>query len=210
MKCADVDAFGLQDGAQVLQWPCGNGTGEPTANQQVTIEYVEGTSYDTVVQLRFAHSGKCLTVTGNTSDDLAPIQQQSCGQLTTQRWVLRPSYNDPQVMPDPNGRFRVEAATSHNVLDIKDCAATNDVRMWEWVTQPTPSPCQKWQLVSQGDDVYSIVDPSSNRAIDIEGCSKQLHGNVIAFAANNSECQRWRIEPSTGSSSAGNSRWGQK
>ncbi|GAA0586425.1 hypothetical protein HPO96_11110 [Kribbella sandramycini] len=197
MKCADVADVGLEDGQQLLQWPCGSGSGEPTANQQLTVEYIEGTSYDTVVQLRFAHSKKCATVypDGDKTvfDDYAPIKQQTCGQLTTQQWTLRPSYNQTQLGENGNARYRIEAATSHHVLDIEHCIATNNIRMWEWVPG---SPCQQWKLESLGDDVYKIVDPSSNRALDIQGCSKLPKGTVIAWASNNSECQHWRIEPS--------------
>ncbi|MFF1819396.1 RICIN domain-containing protein [Kribbella sp. NPDC058245] len=205
MKCADVEDFGQQDGAQLLQWPCGSGTGEPTANQQMTIEYIEGTSYDTVVQLRFAHSGKCATVTAEPEknvtvfDDYAPIKQQTCGQLSTQQWTVRPSYNQTQLGENGNARYRIEAATSHNVLDIANCAATDDIRMWEWVQG---SPCQSWKVESLGDDVYKIVDPSSNRALDIRGCSKLLKGSLIAFPSNKGECQRWRIEPAADGSFA--------
>ncbi|WP_328994282.1 RICIN domain-containing protein [Kribbella sp. NBC_01245] len=201
MKCADVDDWGMGDGAQLIQWPCGSGNGEATANQQMTIEYVDGSSYDTVVQLKFAHSGKCATVVPDgpvtTADDYAPIQQHTCGQLTTQQWVLRPSYNADQLGENGTARYRVEAATSAHVLDIEDCARTENVRMWLWVPG---SPCQSWKLESLGDDVYKIIDPSTNRAIDIEGCSKQLRGTIRAFASNDSECQRWRIEPSPGGS----------
>ncbi|TDD62850.1 hypothetical protein E1263_02240 [Kribbella antibiotica] len=205
MKCADVANFGPQDGAQLIQYPCGGGTGEPTANQQLTIEYVEGTSYDTVVQVRFAHSGKCATVTPDPAknvtifDDFAPIQQQTCGQLSTQQWTVRPSYNQTQLGESGNARYRIEAATSHNVLDIANCAASDDIRMWDWVPG---SPCQSWKVESLGDDVYKIVDPSSNRALDIRGCSKLLKGYLIAFPSNKSECQRWRIEPSADGSYA--------
>jgi hypothetical protein len=196
MKCADVDNWSIADGAQLLQWPCGGGNGEPTANQQVTIDYVDGSAYDTVVQLRFAHSGKCATVTGATANDNAPVQQQTCGQLTTQQWILRPSYNATKLGEGGTARYRVEAATSPDrVLDVTNCQKQDggDIRMWDWVPG---SPCQGWKLESLGDDVYKIINPDTGKAVDIDGCSKLPRGTIHMWTSNDSECQKWRIEPS--------------
>ena len=66
-RCVDVDDNLVGDDVPLLQWPC-VGTG----NQQMTIEYVEGSSYDTVVRLKFAHSGKCAGVRGDSLNNAVP------------------------------------------------------------------------------------------------------------------------------------------
>ncbi len=202
MLCADVAFASTDDGAQLVQHPCGGGNGEPYANQQATIQYVEGASYDTVVQLKFAHSGKCIGVDGARTDDTAPVKQMTCGQGSNQQWILRAAYNPTQLGENGTARYRVEADTNHDmVLDVTNCETPadrgGDVRMWDWVAG---SPCQGWQLESLGDDVYRIIDPDprANRPLDIDGCSKLTHGEVATWPRSDSECQLWRIEPSPG------------
>ncbi|MBM7788339.1 RICIN domain-containing protein [Tenggerimyces flavus] len=200
LKCADVEDWSMVDGGQLLQWPCGNGNGDPTANQQFLLEYVDGAAYDTVIHLKAAHSGKCLSILNGTVADLDPVKQETCGQGANQQWILRPAFNATQLGEGGAGRYRVEAATSTaRVLDITNCqtADGSDVRMWAWVTG---SPCQRWKLESIGDDVYKIVDPNSSKVIDIDGCSKLPGGTIHTWTSNESECQRWRIEPSPGGS----------
>lgn len=197
--CADVDEMYTHDDVPVITWKCGQGVGEPTANQQVTLEYVEGSAYDTVVQLRFAHSGKCAQVRGGSTADAAPVVQMACGLGSDQQWILRPAFNAGQLGGTGGAaRYRVESALGPTVLDVVDCGtnpASVDVRMWHWVAG---SPCQKWQLKAGGDDVYALVDPHTGKAVDITGCSQLPEVPVVIFDANAGECQRWRIEPSPG------------
>ncbi|GAA1613449.1 hypothetical protein GCM10009789_79610 [Kribbella sancticallisti] len=198
VKCADMDDWSLSDGGQLLQWPCGDGNGDPTANQQVTLEYVDGASYDTVVQLKLAHSKKCLSIIGGAVTDNAPVQQETCGQGANQQWILRPSFNATQLGENMTARYRTSAATSTTqVLDIENCQTADgaNVRMWDDIAG---SPCESWKLQSVGDDVYKIVDPNSSKALDIDGCSKLPAGVVTIWTSNESECQLWRIEPSPG------------
>ncbi|MEU4193716.1 RICIN domain-containing protein [Kribbella sp. NPDC026611] len=198
MKCADMDNWSMVDGGQLIQWPCGNGSGEPTANQQFTVSYVDGASYDTVVQLKLAHSGKCLSIVDASPADLAPVQQESCGQGSNQQWILRPTFNPTPVGANGAGRYRTNPATNANgVLDIQDCHTEDgsNVRIWDDVAG---SQCESWQLVSQGDDVYKVVDPHSSKALDVQGCSRQPTAPVTIWTSNDSECQLWRIEPSPG------------
>ncbi|HEY0471228.1 MAG TPA: RICIN domain-containing protein [Kribbella sp.] len=199
VKCADVLNSDTSDGAPVIQHLCGGGNGDPFANQQMTIEYVDGSSYDTVVQLRFAHSGKCATVQDAGTADFAAIIQQTCGQVSNQQWILRPAFNATQLGENGTAGYRTEAATGSAVLDVVNCEPTDPgrIRMWDWVPG---SPCQKWRLQSLGDDVYKIIRPDTGQAVDVNGCSKVPRATVQVWASNDSECQRWRIEPTPGGS----------
>jgi hypothetical protein len=195
LQCAEVDGRSIADDAPVMHAVCGSGNGEPTANQQVTIDYVDGSSYDTVVQLRFAHSGKCAQVRAGDTADGAPVVQMPCGQGADQQWILRPAYNTTQLGENGVARYQIKSALGPRVLDVKDCAAGGvDVRMWDW---SSTNPCQKWRLESLGDDVYKIVAAQSGKALDIQGCSKLPRGTVEMFSSNTSPCQLWRIEPAT-------------
>lgn len=197
-KCADVFEGRTTDDVPVIQYLCGGGNGEPNAWQQVTFEYVDGSAFDTVVQLKFSHSGKCLAVQGARLDLGAPIHQQTCGQATNQQWILRPTFNASQLGNNGAARYRTEAATNPNlVLDVENCQDFDggNVRMWQDVPG---SLCESWKLESLGDDVYKIIDNKTGKAIDIEGCSKLPKATIHIWNSNESECQKWRIEPAYG------------
>ncbi len=200
VKCLDTLDAKTDEDQPIIQYQCGGASGEPFAWQQVTFTYVEGSSYDTVVQLKLAHSGKCVVVKDARLDNGGPIVQQTCGQSTNQQWILRPTYNSTQLGNNGAGRYRTEAATSADrVLDIIDChkEPMSKIRMWTWVAG---SPCQRWKLESLGDDVYKVIDPNSGNALEIQGCSKLPRATVFMFPSNASPCERWRIEPTPGGS----------
>ncbi|MBB6570593.1 hypothetical protein HPO96_26165 [Kribbella sandramycini] len=196
IKCADVFEGRTDDDTRIVQYPCGGGQGDPFAWQQVTFDYVDGSAYDTVVQLKFAHSGKCLDVDKARLDDTAPATQKTCGQATSQQWILRPAFNATQL-GGANERYRTTAATGPAVLDVTDCRTgpESEVRMWEIVEG---SKCQAWKLDSLGDDIYRIVDPTSGHPLTIQGCSRLPRATVYLFPVDGSDCQKWRIEPTPG------------
>ncbi|MFI5733541.1 RICIN domain-containing protein [Kribbella sp. NPDC051587] len=186
-RCFDVDDMRQDDGAALLQWPCSG-----TSNQQMTVEYLEGSSYDTVVRLRFAHSGKCATVQGGSLGNAVPVVQQTCTADASQQWILRPVFTGQPLA----GRYKMAAVRGGKVLDIQDCGtnpASTEIRMWDWVPG---SPCQRWQIVPKGDDVYQIYDPNSRKNVDVQGCPGGLGSPVVPITPSDSvECQGWRIEP---------------
>ncbi|MGW6280193.1 RICIN domain-containing protein [Kribbella sp. NPDC055071] len=191
-RCLDVADMSQGDDVPLLQWPC-SGTG----NQQLTVEYLEGSSYDTVVRLRFAHSGKCAGVRGSSLGDAVPVVQQTCTAEANQQWILRPVYTERVL----SGRFKVSAVRGGKVLDIQDCGTiptSTEIRMWDWVPG---SPCQRWQLISKGDGVYQIYDPNSQKNVDIQGCPGGSGSPVVPITpSDNAPCQLWRIEPAIGES----------
>ncbi|WP_166356010.1 RICIN domain-containing protein [Phytoactinopolyspora limicola] len=182
-QCAEVAQARLHDDEPVSLVPCHGG-----ANQQVTLEYVDGSSYETVVRVRFAHSDKCASISGGSTNDRSLLVQRECGAARSQQWTLRP----PSI-PQLDGRFKVHAMVSQGrVLDVNHCDGRN-IRIWDWIES---SPCQRWRVEPHGDDLYRIVDPSSGRALNIEGCSEADGAAVNLGTASDSPCQVWRIEPS--------------
>lgn len=189
LKCVTLDGSSLSDGAAVLQLPCASGA----ANQQLTLEYIEGSSYDTVLRLRFAHSGKCAVIASASQTGAADVVQQPCGSAGDQ-WVLRSPLNSPL-----GGRYKIRSEVSNGrVLDVRDCQTADgaDVRIWDSIST---SPCQKWQVTNLGDDVYRITDGNTGKALDVSGCSTANAAVVHLWSVNGADCQLWRIEPSAGS-----------
>ncbi|MBB6571321.1 hypothetical protein HPO96_23810 [Kribbella sandramycini] len=182
-RCLDVENMLQDDERAILQWPCMG-----TSNQQLLIEYLEGSSYDTVVRLKFAHSAKCASPAGGTTTQDATIVQRTCTAEASQQWILRAGFNPAQL----TGKFRVRGSNTEFVLDVENCLPEARMRMWDWIAG---SPCQRWQLKPLGDDVYKIVEPSTGEAIDVPGCTDALAQTVATMPESESSCQRWRIEP---------------
>ncbi|WP_427890308.1 RICIN domain-containing protein [Kribbella sp. GL6] len=182
-RCFDVHNQSPADGEQVLLWHCLD-----QANQQVTLEYVEGSSYSTVFRLRFAHSSKCGAIADSATGNGVKLVQEPCDTGAEQQFVLRAALNSPQL----DGRYKITSLQGGMSLDITNCDPAQGVRTWDYIAD---SPCQKWQLKPLGDDIYQIVDPSTNTALQTSGCSRATHATVIAFPVDESDCQRWRIEP---------------
>ncbi|MEV8376505.1 RICIN domain-containing protein [Kribbella sp. NPDC056861] len=184
-RCLNVGAQQTGDNTPVVQSPC-IGTG----NQQLTVEYVEGSSYDTVVRLKFAHSAKCAAAQGGGLGNSVPIVQDSCTANANQQWILRPALNAVQL----DNRYLIRSVNGGRVVDVANCVNADgaDMRLWDAVPG---SPCQRWQIKPLGDDVYQIVDPSSGKTIDVPGCPGSAGTAVHLWSLGDSPCQRWRIEP---------------
>ncbi|WP_405056086.1 RICIN domain-containing protein [Kribbella sp. NBC_01505] len=198
VKCLSAAGGSSQDDTNAVQSTCGGGLGEPRAWEQVTFDYVDGSAYETVVHLRFAHSNKCLDVATASLDNGALIQQQECGQSTSEQWILRPAFNAQQLGGTGTTRYRVDTAVSTTtVLEVPKCVTTasTQLKMGTW---STASVCQKWNLKSLGDDMYKLIDTNSKQALEIKGCSKLPRATMIIFPDNTSECEKWRIEPTPG------------
>ncbi|MCZ0982181.1 RICIN domain-containing protein [Streptomyces diastatochromogenes] len=80
--CLDVAGASTTEGAQVIQWTCGN---QP--NQQWQLVPVATGTY----QLMSANSGMCLDVTGASTTEGAQVVQWTCGgDKPNQQWRLSP------------------------------------------------------------------------------------------------------------------------
>ncbi|GAB3949169.1 hypothetical protein GCM10029976_081610 [Kribbella albertanoniae] len=186
-RCLDVYNNQQVDETTVLQYPCLG-----TANQQLRIEYLEGSSYDTVVRLKFAHSSKCASPAQGSSGQDVTIVQRSCTAEASQQWILRAGFNQAQ----PTGKYRLQGANDPSdkdlALDVENCRTDGRVRMWDWIPG---SPCQRWLLKPLGDDIYHIIEPSTGEALDVPGCTDALAQTVATMPESESACQRWRVEP---------------
>jgi hypothetical protein len=188
-RCLDVGNQSTADDTPIVQWQClGQG------NQQVLLDYVEGSSYDAVFRLRFAHSAKCAAIQDAGTANGDKLIQRPCATGSEQQWILRAALNTPQL----DGRYKIQTMRTIDdpnldfVLDIADCDPAKGIRLWNWVAG---SPCQRWQIKPLGDDVYQIIDPSTNKAVQVEGCSRLAGAKLVPFDVDAADCQRWRIEP---------------
>ncbi|MET9735615.1 RICIN domain-containing protein [Streptomyces sp. NPDC006458] len=115
-KCADVANFSSADGAELIQWGCGNGV-----NQHFNFKSVGSTGY---VQLMARHSGKCLAVADGSTADGAKIVQATCDSTTSQQWKVLAS--------DTAGYVQLVARHSGKCLDVADWATTDGAQLDQW------------------------------------------------------------------------------
>ncbi|GHH80627.1 RICIN domain-containing protein [Streptomyces capitiformicae] len=80
-KCLDVSGASTADGAAVIQWTCSG-----TTNQMFTLKPVTSTGNSKDYQLAAVHSGKCVDVSGISSDPRAKIHQWTCDPATDLTW----------------------------------------------------------------------------------------------------------------------------
>ncbi|WP_409467760.1 RICIN domain-containing protein [Streptomyces sp. HC307] len=77
-KCLDVSGASTADGAAVIQWTCSG-----TTNQMFTLSPVSALGNSQDYQLVAVHSGKCVDVSGVSTQPRAPIHQWTCDSGST-------------------------------------------------------------------------------------------------------------------------------
>jgi hypothetical protein len=80
-KCLDVSGASTADGAAVIQWTCSG-----TTNQMFTLKPVTALGNSKDYQLAAVHSGKCVDVSGISTDPGAKIHQWTCDSATDLTW----------------------------------------------------------------------------------------------------------------------------
>ncbi|MFI2435720.1 RICIN domain-containing protein [Streptomyces sp. NPDC018693] len=80
-KCLDVSGASTADGAAVIQWSCSG-----TTNQMFTLNPVSALGNSKDYQLVAVHSGKCVDVSGISTEPRARIHQWTCDTATDMTW----------------------------------------------------------------------------------------------------------------------------
>lgn len=88
--------------------------------------------------------------------------------------------------------YVIQACTNTSmVLDVE--SGSNDdyanVRMWEF----NDSGAQKWEISSNGDGTYTILNAKSGKALDVQNGSSASGANVQQYAPNSSLAQKWKV-----------------
>jgi hypothetical protein len=127
----DVDDWGTQDGAAIIQWPYHGGN-----NQKWVLNHTGGGIYE----IRNVHSGKCLGVADSSSADRAPLQQWTCHFGTNQRFTLRAA---------GEGRYQIVAQHSGKCLDVEAGSTAGAARVIQWPCHDGDN--QKWAVIDPLD-----------------------------------------------------------
>jgi hypothetical protein len=134
----DVDDWGTQDGAGIIQWAYHGGN-----NQKWVLNHTGGGIYE----IRSVHSGKCLEVAGNSTADRAPLQQWTCQYAANQRFTLRAA---------GEGRYQIVASHSGKCLDVEAASTQGAARVIQWPCHDGDN--QKWAVI---DPLDTDTDPNN-------------------------------------------------
>lgn len=127
--CLNVAGNSSAEGAQLIQWTCGNND-----NEYFSFVPVTG-GYEVIAE----NSGQCLAVAANSYTDGAEIIQ----------WPYRTTYtNEVWIVsaPDSQGYVTIAAESSGQVLSVANDSLSNAASVIQWPNREYPG--QKWQLVS--------------------------------------------------------------
>lgn len=134
---------------------------------------------EAVVTLSAKHSGKCLDVSGASSNNGAPIIQWDCNGGQNQQWRLVPvgSY------------YRIVARHSGKCLDVTGASRVNGAQVIQWDCHGGDN--QLWSLVSAGGGYYRITAKHSGKCLDVQGASSSSGTRVIQWDCHGADNQLW-------------------
>jgi hypothetical protein len=157
---------------------CAAASAGPASSNAGRTLFAASVSYN----VRAAHSGRCLDVSGGSGATAngARIQQWDCLGLSqsNQLWTFRPTGD--------GSTYYVTALSSGKCLDVAGgtTALTNGVELQQWDCLGYGQSNQRWQLVSTGDaSTFYLKAAHSGKCLDVRGGT--------AATANGAVVQQW-------------------
>ncbi|PNE42081.1 RICIN domain-containing protein [Streptomyces noursei] len=142
----------------------------------------------TVVQLKAAHSGQCLTIADGSFRNGANAVQSKCtdgadGQLF-------------ELVSTGSATFEVRAKHSGKCLEVENSGtqAGANVQQW-WCVDGSQ---MRWRLVmvDVAKELYELRPMHTDlRCLDIKSASLKEGANAQSWYCNGSDAQRWQLKP---------------
>ena len=130
------------------------------------------------------HSGKCLDVSGVSTDDGAAVQQWSCHGGGNQLWRIDQAEGDYS---------RLTAQHSGKCLDVRGVSTENGAALQQWSCHGGDN--QQWMLEPVSDGFVRIVARHSGLAADVAGVSDADGASVIQYTPHDGANQQWLLRP---------------
>ena len=128
------------------------------------------------------HSGKCLDVSGASTDNFASVIQWDCHGGANQQW---------QFVPLGDGYYRIVARHSGKVLDVYGVTTDDLAPIIQYESHGGVN--QQWSLELVGDGYYRIVARHSGKALDVLGVSLENGTGIIQYTPHSGENQQWLL-----------------
>jgi uncharacterized repeat protein (TIGR03803 family) len=139
---------------------------------------------DGYVEIVSRNSGKCLDVSGASTDAGASAIQWVCHGGPNQQWRLEPA---------GGGAVRIIARHSGQVLDVFGAALDDVTPISQWPVNGGDN--QMWTLEPAPDGYVRIVARHSGKAMDVEGASVDDGARVIQYTPHGNANQQWLLRP---------------
>ena len=128
------------------------------------------------------NSGKCLDVSGASTDAGAPAIQWTCHGGLNQQWRLEPA---------GGGAFRIIARHSGQALDVYGALLDDVAPIIQWPVHGGDN--QVWTLEPASDGYVRIVARHSGKAMDVEFASADDGARVIQYTPHGGANQQWLL-----------------
>ena len=110
-----------------------------------------------------------------------------CNSGTGQQWT---------VTENADGSYKVVNVGNKLALDAAGCGLADGTNVQVWadgVGTCNSGAGQKWNITQNGDGTYRLVNPASNKSLDIYGNGQTNGTNVNLWTQNTSAAQKWQI-----------------
>jgi uncharacterized repeat protein (TIGR03803 family) len=137
---------------------------------------------DGYVEIVSRNSGKCLDVSGGSTDAGAPAIQWTCHGGPNQQWRLEPA---------GGGAFRIIARHSDQALDVSGGSVDDVAPIIQWPVHGGDN--QVWTLEPASNGYLRIVARHSGKALDVELGSTDDGARVIQYTPHSGANQQWLL-----------------
>ncbi len=131
------------------------------------------------------HSGKCLDVSGVSTQTGANIHQWTC------------IYNQPNqewnLVATSDGYYTLRATHSGKCLDVSGVSTQDGANVHQW-TCLYNQPNQEWKLIQRDNGYFILVARHSGKCLDVAGVSTDDGANVHQWSCIYGQPnQEWRL-----------------
>ena len=190
-KVLDVEAGSTKDGANIQLYES-NGT----CAQRWRIVKGEGDNYT----IYSACSGRVIDVSAGSTANGANIQIFAPNNTKAQKWKLVPvqetngGNNQGQNSNFSDGTYVLQSELNNKkVIDInggvKNAKNGTNIQLFE----SNGTEAQQWKIQANNDGTYTIINPATNKVLDVEAGSTKDGANIQLYESNGTCAQRWRI-----------------
>ncbi|HEX2453638.1 MAG TPA: DUF1800 family protein [Vicinamibacterales bacterium] len=138
-------------------------------------------------ELVAGHSGKCLDVSGASTEDGAQVVQWTCNGGLDQRWTLQPA---------ADGYYNLIAAHSGKALDVTGMSVDDGAQVIQYTINGGAN--QQWLPMPVGGGYYTLTARHSGKALDVSGVSVDDGAPVIQWTLNGGANQQWLLRAASG------------
>lgn len=130
------------------------------------------------------HSGKCMRVSGGSALPLAPVVQNNCSSVNSQKLIFTPVANKPSV-------YTIKFTHSKQCLDVLNKGTANGVQLVQFTCGTGLN--QQFKLVAASNGAYNLIAQHSGKLVDVFNAALQSGAKVIQWSANGGDNQKWLL-----------------